>query len=129
MDPKLLEEGLKIRKAVLGEERVARVYDGADAFNKPFQDFMTEYCWGACWSRPGLDRRTRSMLNLAMLIALNRREEFRLHVGGALENGVSREEIQEIILQTAVYCGVPAAVSAMKDASEVLAEADASGAP
>jgi 4-carboxymuconolactone decarboxylase len=126
MDEKLLDEGLRIRKAVLGDERVSRVYDNADAFNKPFQDFMTEYCWGACWSRPGLDHRTRSMLNLIMLIALNRREEFKLHVGGAIRNGVTEAEIQEIVIQAAIYCGVPAAVSAMKDASEVLADLRAS---
>ncbi len=125
MDRDLLEEGLRIRKAVLGEARITTVYDEADAFNRPFQDFLTEYCWGACWSRPGLDRKTRSLLNLIMLIALNRRDEFRLHVRGALRNGVSEQEIQEVIIQAAVYCGVPAAVSAMKDASEVLADASA----
>ena len=122
MDEKRLEEGLRIRREVLGEERVKRAYDKADAFNRPFQELMTEYCWGACWGRPGLDKKTRSMLNLIMLVALNRRDEFKLHVGGAVENGVSEEEIQEILIQAAIYCGVPAAVSAFKDASEVLAE-------
>lgn len=121
MDEKRLEEGLRIRRQVLGAERVERAYDQADDFNRPFQEFMTEYCWGACWGRPGLDHKTRSMLNLVMLVALNRRDEFKLHVGGALENGVSEAEIQEILIQAAVYCGVPAAVSAFKDAGEVLA--------
>jgi len=122
MDENRLEQGLEIRREVLGEARVKRAYDEADAFNRPFQEFMTEYCWGACWGRPGLDRKTRSMLNLIMLVALNRRDEFKLHVGGAIENGVTEAEIQEILIQAAVYCGVPAAVSAFKDASEVLAE-------
>jgi len=122
MDEDLLQEGLRIRREVLGADRVARAYDEADAFNRPFQEFMTEYCWGACWSRPGLDKKTRSMLNLIMLVALNRRDEFKLHVGGAVENGVSEVEIQEVLIQAAVYCGVPAAVSAFKDASEVLAD-------
>jgi len=122
MDEDLLQEGLRIRREVLGADRVARAYDEADAFNRPFQEFMTEYCWGACWSRPGLDKKARSMLNLIMLVALNRRDEFKLHVGGALENGVSEAEIQEVLIQAAVYCGVPAAVSAFKDASEVLAD-------
>ena len=121
MDEERLEEGLRIRREVLGDERVKRAYDEADGFNRPFQEFMTEYCWGACWGRPGLDKKTRSMLNLIMLVALNRRDEFKLHVGGALENGVTEEEIQEILIQAAIYCGVPAAVSAFKDASEVLA--------
>ena len=121
MDEQRFEEGLRIRREVLGAERVERAYDQADDFNRPFQEFMTEYCWGACWGRPGLDKKTRSMLNLIMLVALNRRDEFKLHVGGALENGVSEAEIQEILIQAAVYCGIPAAVSAFKDASEVLA--------
>ena len=121
MDEQRFEEGLRIRREVLGAERVERAYDHADDFNRPFQEFMTEYCWGACWGRPGLDKKTRSMLNLIMLVALNRRDEFKLYVGGALENGVSEAEIQEILIQAAVYCGIPAAVSAFKDASEVLA--------
>jgi len=121
VDEQRFEEGLRIRREVLGAERVERAYDQADDFNRPFQEFMTEYCWGACWGRPGLDKKTRSMLNLIMLVALNRRDEFKLHVGGALENGVSEAEIQEILIQAAVYCGIPAAVSAFKDASEVLA--------
>jgi 4-carboxymuconolactone decarboxylase len=120
MDKTLLEQGLRLRREVLGADRVERAYDSADAFNRPFQELMTEYCWGACWGRPGLDKKTRSMLNLITLVALNRRDEFKLHVGGALENGVSEEEIQEILIQAAIYCGIPAAVSAFKDASEVL---------
>ena len=96
----------------------------ADDFNRPLQEFVTEYCWGACWTRPGLPRKTRSMLNLAMLTALNRPHELKMHLKGALTNGVTREEIREILLQTGVYCGVPAAVDAFRTAKEVFAELD-----
>ena len=108
-DVTLFEKGLEMRRAVLGAEYVNRSIANVDEFNKPFQKLVTEWCWGEIWNRPGLDKKTRSMLNLAMLTALNRPNEVRLHVRGALNNGVSREEIQEVLLQTTVYCGVPAA--------------------
>jgi 4-carboxymuconolactone decarboxylase len=124
MSKEVLERGLEIRKAVLGREFVERSYSSADDFNKPLQDLVTEYCWGAVWGREELPRKTRSMLNLAMLSALNRPHELKMHIRGALTNGVSREEIREVLLQVAIYCGVPAAVDAFRTAREVLAEID-----
>ena len=118
----LFEKGLKIRKEVLGAEHVQKSLDSATDFTAPMQKLVTEWCWGELWSRPGLDRRTRSIINLSMLSALNRPHEVRLHVRGALNNGLSQEEIIEILLQVAVYCGVPAALDSMKVAAEVLAE-------
>ena len=102
------DTGLAIRKEVLGEEYVERAMATADDFTMPFQELATEYCWGAVWGRPGLDRKTRSLLNLAMLSALNRPRELKMHVRGALRNGVTAEEIREVLIQVAVYCGVPA---------------------
>jgi 4-carboxymuconolactone decarboxylase len=124
MSKEVLERGLEIRKAVLGREFVEKSYSTADDFNRPLQELVTEYCWGAVWGREELPRKTRSMLNLAMLSALNRPHELRMHIRGALTNGVSREEIREIFLQVAIYCGVPAAVDAFRTAREVLAEID-----
>ena len=124
MSKEVLERGLEIRKAVLGREFVEKSYNAADDFNRPMQELVTEYCWGAVWGREELPRKTRSMLNLAMLSALNRPHELKMHVKGALTNGVSREEIREIFLQVAIYCGVPAAVDAFRTAREVLAEID-----
>jgi len=118
----LFEKGLKIRKEVLGAEHVQKSLDAATDFTAPMQKLVTEWCWGELWSRPGLDRRTRSIINLSMLSALNRPHEVRLHVRGALNNGLSQEEIIEILLQVAIYCGVPAALDSMKVAAEVLAE-------
>jgi 4-carboxymuconolactone decarboxylase len=118
----LFEKGLKIRKEVLGAEHVQKSLDSATDFTAPMQKLVTEWCWGELWSRPGLDRRTRSIINLSMLSALNRPHEVRLHVRGALNNGLSEEEIIEILLQVAIYCGVPAALDSMKVAAEVLAE-------
>jgi 4-carboxymuconolactone decarboxylase len=115
------EQGLTIRKEVLGAEHVERSLAGADDFNRPYQELITEYCWGAVWGRPGLPRKTRSLLNLAMLTALGREEEFKLHVRAAFRNGVTKEEISEVLLQAAIYCGVPAANSAFKRAREVFA--------
>jgi 4-carboxymuconolactone decarboxylase len=114
------EDGLKVRREVLGAEHVDRSMAGANAFTRPFQDLLNEYCWGQVWTRPGLDRRTRSLINLAMLTALNRPNELRLHVRGALNNGCTVEEIQEVLLQSAIYCGVPAALESFKVAREVL---------
>ena len=118
------ERGLAVRKAVLGNEYVEKALASADAFSQPMQELVTEYCWGAVWGRDGLPRKTRSMLNLAMLSALNRSHEFRGHVRGALNNGVTRAEICEVLLQVAVYCGMPAGMEAFRVAREVFAEVD-----
>jgi 4-carboxymuconolactone decarboxylase len=122
MTESTFEQGLGIRKEVLGADHVERSLAAADDFSRPFQELITEYCWGAVWGRPGLPRKTRSLLNLAMLTALNREEEFKLHVRAAVRNGVTREEISEVLLQAAIYCGVPAANSAFKQAREVFAQ-------
>lgn len=127
-DKTRLEIGLETRRAVLGREHVDRSLAQASAFSRPLQELVTEYCWGAVWSRPGLDRKTRSLLNIVMLTALGRSHELRLHVRGALNNGVTPEEIQEALLQTAVYCGLPAALDAQRTAEAVLAEAAEAGA-
>ena len=124
MDKATFDRGLEIRKAVLGKEFVENAYATADDFNRPMQDLATEYCWGACWGREQLDRKTRSMLNLALISALNRPHELKLHIAGALRNGVSREEIREVFLQVAVYCGVPAGVDSFRQAREVFADID-----
>ncbi|MBU4371135.1 MAG: 4-carboxymuconolactone decarboxylase [Syntrophaceae bacterium] len=124
MDKKRYEEGLAVRKAVLGAEHVEKSLRAADEFTRPLQELVTEYCWGEIWTRPGLDRRTRSFLNLAMLTALNRPHEIKLHVRGALNNGLTRDELMEVFLQSAIYCGVPAALDAMRVAKEVFAEMD-----
>ena len=128
-DSQLFQKGLKIRKEVLGAEHVQKSLDSATDFTAPMQKLVTEWCWGELWSRPGLARRTRSIINLSMLSALNRPHEVRLHVRGALNNGLSQEEIIEILLQVAVYCGVPAALDSMKVAAEVLAEEAAKARP
>jgi len=124
-DVTLFEKGLEMRRAVLGTEYVDRSIANVDEFNKPFQKLVTEWCWGEVWTRPGLDKKTRSMLNLAMLTALNRPNEVRLHVRGAINNGVTKAEIQEVLLQTCIYCGVPAALESFRIASEVIKEMDA----
>jgi 4-carboxymuconolactone decarboxylase len=124
VDKALFDKGLAVRREVLGAEYVDKSIASATEFTRPLQEFVTEYCWGAVWTRPGLPRKTRSMLNLAMLTALNRPHEIKLHVKGALNNGISREEIAEIFLQAGVYCGVPAAVDAFRMAKEVFDEID-----
>lgn len=116
------EEGLEVRRAVLGKEYVDKATAGADEFSRPFQELVTEYCWGAIWTRPGLPRKTRSLINLAMLTALNRPHEVKLHLRGALNNGVSKEEILEVLLQATIYCGVPAGVDSMRVAKEFFNE-------
>jgi 4-carboxymuconolactone decarboxylase len=116
------DQGLAVRRAVLGSEYVDSSIKNADAFSKPMQDFVTQYCWGEVWTRPGLDRKTRSFLNLAMLTALNRPHEIKIHVKGALNNGLTKEEIAEVFLQAAIYCGVPAAIDSFRIAKEVFAE-------
>lgn len=125
MSSELFDNGLKIRREVLGAEYVDAAIEKADDFTRPLQELVTEYCWGAVWGRETLSRQTRSILNLAMLTALNRPHEVRLHLRGALNNGVSREEIREVLLQAAIYCGVPAAVDSFRIAKEVFAEIDA----
>ncbi|HEY7449052.1 MAG TPA: carboxymuconolactone decarboxylase family protein [Vicinamibacterales bacterium] len=124
MDQQTFDRGLEIRKAVLGKEFVENAFKSADDFNRPLQELVTEYCWGAVWGRPQLDRKTRSLLNLAMISALNRPHELKMHVAGALKNGVTREEIREVFLQVAIYCGVPAGVDAFRVAREVFAQID-----
>jgi len=128
MDKQIFDRGLEIRKSVLGAAFVEKSLNAADAFNKPFQELVTEYCWGAIWGDEDLPFKTRSMLNLAMLSALNRPQEFRTHVRGALQNGVTREEIRAVLMQVAIYCGVPAGMEAFRIAREVLAEHDAAAA-
>lgn len=118
----LFDKGLEIRRAVLGADYVDKSLASADDFNRPMQELTTEYCWGKVWSRPGLDRKTRSMLNLAMITALNRPHELKLHVKGAIRNGLSKEEISEIFLQAAIYCGVPAAIDSFRIAREAFHE-------
>ena len=117
--------GMKVRRAVLGDAHVDGAEKNKTEFTEPFQDLITRYAWGEIWSRPGLPRQTRSLVTLAMMIALNRCDEFRMHVRAALNNKVSREEIQEVLLQSAVYCGVPAANTAFHIAQEVFTEVDA----
>jgi 4-carboxymuconolactone decarboxylase len=122
MNKELYEQGLKTRREVLGAAYVDNAIQNADDFNRPLQDFVTEYCWNEVWNRPGLDRKSRSMINLAMLTALNRGHEFKLHVRGAINNGLTKDEIKEILMQTAIYCGVPAAIEAFRNAKEVFKE-------
>ena len=119
------EAGLSVRRPVLGAEYVDRSMANRTAFNAEFMDLMTRYCWGEVWTRPGLPRHTRSLLTIVMTLALNRMDEFRLHVRAARNNGVSRDEIKEALMQAAIYCGVPAGVSAFRVAGEVFAEQDA----
>jgi 4-carboxymuconolactone decarboxylase len=119
---KLYDDGMKVRKAVLGAAYVDTSMASADDFMMSFQDITTEYAWGYVWTRPGLSRKTRSMLNLAMLAALNRGPEFKLHVNGALNNGLTKEEIKEVLLQVAIYCGIPASLDAFKTARDVFKE-------
>jgi len=122
MSKELFEAGLEVRKAVLGKEFVENAIASADDFNRPLQELVTEYCWGACWTRDGLSRKERSMLNLAMLTALNRPHELKMHVKGALRNGLTKDQIREVLIQTAIYCGVPAAVDAFRTAKEAIAD-------
>lgn len=124
MDRETYQRGLHIRSEVLGAEYVDRALADADDFTKPLQDLVTEYCWGAVWGPEELSRKTRSMLNLAMISVLNRPNELRMHVKAALTNGVAREEIREIFLQVAIYAGVPAAVDSFRIAREAFAELD-----
>jgi len=125
MASELFDKGLKTRKEVVGAEHTDKQLKEADAFNLPMQELVTEYCWGWLWNRPGLPRKTRSMLNLAMLAVLNRPNEFKSHVKGALRNGCTKEEISEVLLQAAVYGGVPAGMASFALAREAFKEVEA----
>jgi len=120
------DRGLDMRKQVLGAEHVQRSLDAATDFGRDIQELVTEYCWGAVWTRPGIDVKTRSAINLAMLTALNRGHELSVHVRGALTNGMTADEIKEILLQTAIYCGVPAALESFRIAEATIREVTAS---
>ncbi len=127
MTDELWDKGLEIRREVVGADYVERSLAASDDFNMPLQEYITKYAWGDIWRRPGLDRRSRSILNIGMLTALNRPAELKLHLRGALRNGVTREEIRECLLQSAVYCGAPAALDAFRIAREMFAEIEAEG--
>jgi 4-carboxymuconolactone decarboxylase len=122
MNKEAFEKGLKTRREVLGSDYVDNSIKNAGEFNMPMQELVTEYCWNDIWNRPGLDRRSRSMINLSMLTALNRPHELKLHLKGAINNGLTKDEIREILMQTAIYCGVPAAIDSFRCAKEVFAE-------
>ena len=124
MSSELFEKGLQIRREVLGAEHVKASMSQADDFSRPLQELVTEYCWGNVWSRPGLERKTRSLINVAMLTALNRPHEVKLHLRGALNNGCSKNDIMEVLLQTAIYCGVPAAMDSLRVAKEFFQEVE-----
>jgi 4-carboxymuconolactone decarboxylase len=117
-------KGMEVRRAVLGDAHVDRTMTRANAFNQEYQELITRYAWGEIWTRPGLPRQTRSLITLAMMVALNRPDEFRLHVRAAFNNGVTRDQIKEVLLQTAIYCGVPAANSSFHMAEEVFDQLD-----
>lgn len=127
MSSERYEAGLAVRRAVLGSTYVDKALAAADSFSAPLQELVTENAWGTVWTREGLSRRDRSLITVAMLIALNRPHEIKLHLRGALNNGLSREEIRELLLQAGVYCGMPAAVDAFRIARELFAEIDAGG--
>ena len=121
------KQGMTVRRAVLGDAHVDRALTRSSDFNREFQDLITRYAWGEIWTRPGLPRHTRSLITIAMMVALNRSEEFKLHVRAAFNNGVTRDEIKEVLLQCAIYCGVPAANSAFHMVEEVFAQMEAKG--
>lgn len=122
MNKEAFDKGLQTRREVLGADYVDNAIKNADDFNMPMQDLVTEYCWNEIWNRPGFDRKTRSIINLAMLTALNRPHELKLHVRGAINNGLTKEEIREVFMQTAIYCGVPAAIDSFRNAKEMFKE-------
>ena len=123
-DAKRYQQGMKVRRAVLGDDHVDQAIASTTDFNRDFQDFITRNAWGDIWSRPGLPRHTRSLLTLALMVALNRVEEFRMYIRAACNIGVTRDQIKEVLLQSAIYCGVPAANSAFRMAAEVFDELD-----
>ena len=120
-------DGMKVRRAVLGDAHVDRTVKNRNSFNEDYQDFITRYAWGEIWTRPGLPRHTRSLLVLGLMVALNRGDEFKMHVRAAFNNGVTRDEIKEVLLQCAVYAGVPAANAAFHQAQQAFDEMDAAG--
>ena len=122
INQELFDKGLKTRREVLGAEYVDASIKNATDFNIDMQELVTQYCWGDVWNRPGLERKTRSFLNLAMITALNRPHELKLHVRGAINNGLTKDEIKEVFLQASIYCGVPAAIDSFRAASEVFKE-------
>ena len=122
MDKKLMAAGLSARREVLGDEYVDRAMKNADAFNKPFQEIVSEYCWGLCWTDETLSRRERSILNLGMIAALGKMHEFELHLRGAIRNGLTPEELRAVLIQIAVYCGIPVGVDCFRTAKQVLAD-------
>ena len=122
MDKATFEKGREIRSAVLGKEFVDAAFKAADSFSMPMQELVTQYCWGDVWSRPGLDRRSRSLLNLGMIAALNKPDELAIHIRGAINNGITKDEIKEAFLQVAIYCGMPAGLSSFKIARQVFKE-------
>lgn len=122
INQELFDKGLKTRREVLGEDYVNTSINNATDFNIDMQELVTQYCWGDVWNRPGLERKTRSFLNLAMITALNRPHELKLHVRGAINNGLTKEEIKEVFLQASIYCGVPAAIDSFRVAAEVFKE-------
>jgi 4-carboxymuconolactone decarboxylase len=123
-DRQRYEQGMKVRRAVLGDAHVDASLKSHNEFNEAFQDLITRYAWGEIWTRPGLPKQTRSMITLAMMVALNHPDELQMHIRAALNNGVTRNEIREVLLQTAIYCGVPAANAAFHLAQEVFAQQD-----
>lgn len=124
-DEERYQQGMRVRRAVLGNAHVDRTVENLTPLNEEFQDFITRYAWGDIWSRPGLERHTRSMITIAMLIALNREAELKMHLNAAFNNGVTREELKELIMHSALYCGLPAANATLHLAQQVFAERDA----
>src|SRR5262245_25042033 len=120
MDKERLEKGMKTRREVLGDKYVDNALKNLNDFNQPFQELITEFVWGTVWQRPGLDRRTRALINLAVLTALGRSEEVKIYLNAAQNIGVTKEDVREVLLQTAVYCGVPAALDSFRIAQEML---------
>jgi len=123
MDKQLMDAGLAARREVLGDEYVDRAMKNADAFNKPFQEIVSEYCWGLCWTDETLSRRERSILKLGMIAALGKMQEFELHLRGAVRNGLSKDELRSVLIQIAVYCGIPVGVDCFRVAKQVFSEA------
>ncbi|WP_458106719.1 carboxymuconolactone decarboxylase family protein [Arthrobacter sp. R3-55] len=124
MNQELFEKGLATRREVLGDKYVQKSLDSADDFSMPMQELVTQFCWGDVWNRPGLERTQRSLINLAMISALNRPHELKVHVRGALRNGVTKDQIQEVFLQVSIYCGAPAALESFRLAREVFRDMD-----
>ena len=125
MDKKMFDKGMGIRRAVLGDAYVDRAVANMSDFNKPLQELVTQYCWGEVWGREGLSKRDRSMINLAMIGILNRQHELKAHIRGAINNGLSKDEIAEVLLQVGIYGGIPAAVDSFRTANDAFADLDA----